>query len=153
MKSTMDHIEPLEPELWLEQIEAIARGDLGLEQSLRHACHLLQLTPTPFREVLHLAVAEIRFEDLLTAQDYDAAARHLIASPTALSVDSANQEFSATISCVILGQVIRGTGSSQATAILSAWTTCLLALKSAYNADLSALSSNNQGSENRALNS
>ena len=149
----MNPIEPLEPEIWFERIEAIARGDMGLEQSLRHACHLLQLTPAPFREVVRLAVAETFFEDLLAARDYDAAARHLTALPTALSVDHTGDEFSAAISCIILGQVIRGTGPTEATAILSAWTTCLLALKNAYKAGLIAFPASNQGSEKRARNS
>jgi len=129
-------IEPLDATLWFRRVEKIAKGDLGgIESSLRHASHLLQLTPLPFRDVVRLAIDEDQFEALLAAGELDQAARHLIAQPTALTVETAGPGLSvrATISCVILNQAISGTGSTVATAVLSAWTTCLLALENGVN--------------------
>ena len=129
-------IEPLNATLWFRRIEKIANGDLGgVESSLRHASHLLQLTPLPFRDVVRLAIDEDQFEALLAAGDLDQAARHLIAQPAALTVETvgAGQSVRATISCVILNRAISGTGSTVATAVLSAWTTCLLALEDDAN--------------------
>lgn len=128
-----EHIEPLDSELWFRQIEKIAQGHLaGMEQSLRHASHLLQLTPLRFREVVRLAVEEEAFETMLSSGDFDTAARHLIAQPAALAIEDhdGGRSFRATISCVILNRTIGGSGSTVAAAVLSAWTTCLLALES-----------------------
>lgn len=134
-----EHIEPLSSSLWFQRIEKIANGELAsTENALRHACHLLQLTPAPFRHVVRLAIEEERFEALLEAGDLDTAARHLIAQPTALTVEEGEDEprVRATISCVILNRAIAGTGETVASAVLAAWTTCLLALKTEYGADL-----------------
>lgn len=126
------YVEPLDAAIWFRQIEKIARGKLpGMEQSLRHASHLLQLTPTPFRQVIRLAIDEDAFEAMLEAGEFDSAARHLIAQPAALAVVELNggRSFQATISCVITNQTIHGSGPTVADAVLSAWTTCLLALE------------------------
>lgn len=132
-----EHIEPLDSALWFRQIEKIAQGQLaGMEQSLRHASHLLQLTPLRFREVVRLAIEEEAFEAMLSSGDFDTAARHLIAQPAALAVEDHDdgQSFRATISCVILKRTIGGGGPTVAAAVLSAWTTCLLALESSERA-------------------
>lgn len=139
----IDEIEPLSAALWFRRIDMIGRGELGgIESSLRHAGHLLQLTPQPFRHVVRLTVDEEIFEALLEAGQYDAAARHLVAQPTALSVDEIpGVPVRATISCAILGRAVRGKGDSVAAAILVAWTTCLLALRAEYGGDLLSLAS------------
>jgi hypothetical protein len=133
-----DEIEPLDAPLWFRRIEMIARGELrGVENSLRHAAHLLQLTPGPFRHVVRPSIDEAAFEALLDKGEFDTAARHLVAQPTALSVDEASDGFvRATISCVILKRAIDGTGDTVASAVLAAWTTCLLALRTEFGADL-----------------
>lgn len=134
-----DDIEPLEPALWFRRIEMIANGELGcVEHSLRHAAHMLQLTPRPLRDQVGLSTDEDTFEALLDSGDFDTAARHLVARPTALSVESGDgvESFRATISCMVLDRVIDGTGETIANAVLNAWTTCLMALKSEYGADL-----------------
>jgi hypothetical protein len=60
-----------------------------------------------------------------------------VAQPTALSVDeSTGGRVKATISCVILKGAIDGTGDTVATAVLAAWTTCLLALRTEFGTDL-----------------
>jgi hypothetical protein len=97
----------------------------GVEKSLRHAAHLLQLTPKRFRHVLRLSLNERAFEALLDAGEFDAAARHLVAQPTALSVgEGSNGAIRAMISCEILNRVISGTGETAAIAILDAWAPC-----------------------------
>jgi hypothetical protein len=94
--------EPLDAALWFDRIEIIARGELGsVENSLRHAGHLLQLTPRPFRHAVRLSLNEAAFEVLLDGGDFDTAARHLVAQPTVLSVDeSTGGPVRASISCV-----------------------------------------------------
>ena len=132
--------EPLYSADWFRRIEKIASGELGsVEKALRHASHLLQLTPAPFRHVVKLAIDEECFEELLEAGELDAAARYLIAQPAALTVtdDADGGGIRATISCVILNRAISGMGESVATAILAAWTKCLLALRTEYGANLS----------------
>lgn len=134
-------IEPLDPALWFERIEKIARGELAIENALRHASHLLQLTPRALRHVMRLAIHEDGFEALLDAGDYDSAARHLVAQPTALVVETHpdRTRIVADISCVILKRVVTGSGETEAQAILDAWTACLLELKSKYGQDLIGL--------------
>jgi hypothetical protein len=134
-----DEIEPLAPALWFLRIEKIARGELaGMESSLRHAAHLLQLTPKPFRHVVRLSLDLDAFEVLLDAGDFDTAARHLVAQPAALKVDSTPLAH-AVISCTILKQAVHGTGDTIAAAVLNAWTSCLLALRTKFGEDLLSL--------------
>lgn len=135
-------IEPLDAALWFERVEIIAAGAFDLERSLRHASHLLQLTPYPLRHVVRLAIDEDSFEALLEAGELDAAARHLVAQPTALAIKNEGNGVlvEASISCVILKRVVTGTGPTEADAILNAWASCLLALRAEYGANLSRLS-------------
>lgn len=137
-----DYVEPLDPILWFTRIELIADGALGcVENSLRHAAHLLQLSPLPLRPFVGLSIDVELFEALLDSGDFDTAARHLVAHPTALSVDRANgaKLIAATIKCSALGRNIRGVADTVANAVLDAWTTCLLAVKTEFGADLSRL--------------
>lgn len=137
-----DYVDSIEPALWFRRIEMIARGELpSVENSLRHAAHLLQLTPTPFRPIVGLSLEERAFEALLEAGEFDTAARYLIAQPTALAVDEDGDGLvKATIGCVILNRAIYGQGDTVATAILAAWTSCLLALRDEFGTDLLSLS-------------
>jgi hypothetical protein len=125
-------IEPLASDLWARRIEKIANGDLGgIEQSLRHASHLVQLSPPAYRHVVMLSIDERQFESLLASGNFDTAARHLIAEPTALSIESSRDNahlVTATISCKTVGRAFQGTGDTTAKAVLSAWTSNLLAL-------------------------
>lgn len=134
-------IEPLDSVLWFQRIEVIASGELSIENSLRHASHLLQLAPAPFRHIVRLAIDEQRFEALLEAGHFNLAARHLVAQPTALVVERGpdRTKIVAAISCVILQRVIRGTGETEAAAILDAWSSCQLGLRSEFGADLANL--------------
>lgn len=134
-------VGPLDASLWFCRIGMIARRELAIENSLRHAAHLLQMAPLPLRPVVRLATDEDRFEALLDAGDFDAAARHLVAQPTALTLEPSSDgtQVAAAISCVVLKRVITGVGETEATAILDAWTTCLLAIKARFGEDLEAL--------------
>ena len=133
-------VEPLDASLWFFRIEMIARRELAIENSLRHAAHLLQMAPLPLRPILRLATPEDRFEALLDAGDFDAAARHLVGQPTALTLEpSDGSQVVAAISCIVLKRVITGVGETEATAILDAWTTCLLAIKARFGEDLERL--------------
>jgi hypothetical protein len=136
-----DDIEPLEAALWFRRIEMIARGELpGVENALRHAAHLLQLAPRPFRHLVRLSLDEDAFEALLERGEYYAAARHLVAQPAALVIEQdGGLRVRAAISCVILNRVLHGTGDTAAAAVLAAWTTCLLALRDEFGADLASL--------------
>ena len=125
-------IEPLAADLWFGRIRKIADRELiDVERALRHASHLLQLTPIPFRHVFKLAIDEESFEALLAAGDFDTAAHHLITRPAALTLEeqAGQASFRATISCQFLGRPVHGTGVTAAAAILAAWTSCLLALE------------------------
>ena len=134
-------MEPLDTSLWFQRIEMIARGELSIENSLRHASHLLQLTPLRLRPLVRLATDDESFEALLDAGDFDAAARHLIAQPTALAVEthSDGSRVVAAISCAILKRVISGAGETEAIAILDAWSACLLTIRLRFGEDLALL--------------
>lgn len=136
-----DDIHPLAAAVWFDRVDKIARGDLGtVERSLRHAFHLVQLTPTTFRSVLRLAVDEQAFESLLEAGDFDTAAKYLVAQPTALSVEQGEAgAIRAIISCSALDGIVIGTGDRAATAILDAWTQCVLALRDKFGENLLSL--------------
>lgn len=129
-----DDIEPLPPDLWFERIEMIATGQLGsTENALRHALHLLQLTPHQFLPREYGNIDEESYEALLEAGDLDAAARRLIAAPAlTVSATSSAEGVEVAIGCRILNQTIVGRGDSVAAAILHGWTECLFALRSEF---------------------
>jgi hypothetical protein len=81
-----EDIEPLEPGLWTQRLEQLARWPLGdeagIERLLRHAFHLVQLAPRPLRHLVHCTCAEAEFEILLEARAFDAAALRLIGHRT-----------------------------------------------------------------------
>lgn len=131
-------IEPLIPSLWFERIEKIAGGHMAsAENALRHAFHLLQLTPLVFRDLLKPNVSEDDFEELLETGSFAAAARRLVSSTTSLSTETRGESetYRAIVGCPALGRPIVGHGDSEAEAILDAWTACLLALRSEYSAN------------------
>jgi hypothetical protein len=134
-----DYVEPLEPTVWFSRIDKIASGGLlSVEHCLRHAMHLLLLTPLPLRPNVGLAIKEDVFEAFLEAGDFDAAAKHLIAQPAALSVNASDgaKRIDATIRCSVLNRTIVGRGDTVAAAVLDAWTSCLLTVRAEFGADL-----------------
>lgn len=126
-----NEIEPLTPELWFERIEVIARRELrNTENSLRHALHLLQLSPPEFRPPNHIQIDEAEYEALLEAGDLDTAARCLVDAPTlSVRMSSTEDGIKVAVRCSTLNLTMIGEGVSEADAILQAWAECLLKLK------------------------
>ena len=124
-------IEPLLAELWFHRIAMIGRGELGpTEHALRHAFHLLQLTPREFRPREYGTIDETDYEALLEAGDLEAAARRLVAAPTlTVSTQSHPNGVDAVIKCSTLKRAVLGTGDTPAAAILQAWANCLSELR------------------------
>ena len=127
-------IEPLASELWFERIEMIASGALGsTENGLRHALHLLQLTPRQYRPREYGSIDEAGYEALLEAGELEAAARRLVESPTlTLAVNDASSEgqVAVELTCAAFDCTVEGAGNSLAAAILQAWARCFLTLRS-----------------------
>ena len=126
-----EDIEPLPECLWFERIELIARREFpSTEHALRHALHLLQLTPRQFRPPEYNALDEAHYEALLEAGDLEAAARRLVTAPT-LSVSAAPAAggVKVAIRCSRLNRTLVGEGDSVADAIRHAWAECLLMLR------------------------
>lgn len=131
-------IEPLMPSLWFERILKIANGQLGsVENGLRHAFHLLQLAPVPFKRALTSESDEDGFEALLEAGAFDAAARRLAGDSTAVTVEAVGEggNYRATINFPNRGCAISGRGDNEASAILNAWTSSILDLRSECGLD------------------
>ena len=126
-----DDIDPLPAELWFERIEAISRQQFGgTESCLRHAFHLLQLTPREFRPPEYRKLDEASYEALLNAGDLEAAAQTLVAAPTlTVSTTSIGGRVKVAVRCSKLDRTIIGEGHSVADAILQAWAECLLKLR------------------------
>ena len=131
-------IEPLEPEAWFERIEMIANDQMGsTENALRHALHLLQLSPREFRPREYEAIDEESYEALLESGDLDGAARRLVSAPTlAVSTTSIPDGIEVAIRCRTLDLTIFGKGDSVAAAILQAWAKCLFAMRSESGSSL-----------------
>jgi len=132
--------EALDAAMWFARIEIIANGTLdSVENSLRHAGHLLELTPEKLRPLVGLAITPDDFEVLLEGGHLDGAARHLFACPELLSTEGGDGTIRATIERSALHPRIYGVGNSVAKAVLNAWTTCLLSIKARYGESLSGL--------------
>lgn len=146
-RSRMTHeIKPLELNLWFERVELLRDGGLGcVENSLRHAAHLSQLSPMAFRAVTNFALDEGNFEALLDTGDFDAAAQDLVQPEQLFLRVVAGGDVEAWISCPILGSVIRGTGGTIAAAVLDVWARRLLDFRAACGGHGS------EGSESRGM--
>ena len=133
------NIEPLATRLWFQRIAVIATGNLGsIENSLRHAAHLVQLAPTSFRKVLPQILDESLFEALLESADFDASARLLFASPTTLFIETSADDspLRAVVRCAVLKRSVDCTGDTAASAILGAWAKWLVTLRFEFGSDL-----------------
>lgn len=129
-----EDLEPLRPDLWFERVEMIAEGRLNnTERGLRHAFHLLQLTPREFRPPEYWDLDEQGYEELLSAGDLEAAARRLVAAPT-LTVTTAwgHERIDVAIRCRTLKITTFGQGDSVAAAILQCWAKCFLSLRAEF---------------------
>lgn len=132
-------IEPLEPELWFQALERLSRrlaasNDNDVESMLRHALHLAQLTPGPLKGVVRCEIGEEAFEEFLARGAFDAAAIALIGSPMcyelSCTLDAGHRVIDAR--AWIPSQTAQpspAAGECVASALLGAWTGCLVALR------------------------
>lgn len=116
----IDQLSPIDADLWFERLGMIARGELrSLERSLRHAFHLVQLTPEEFRRSVRPAADEPSFEALLDGRQFEDAARCLINYPTPpIVAPSAPPVVEAGMTCQQCGSLFRGAGDNPGSAIL-----------------------------------
>lgn len=127
-----DKMTSLPLDLWFERVEVIASGALGsIENSLRHAGHLLQLLPEPLSGCVTWRIDECVMERLLDAQNFDDAAKYLLGDARGVCVVSeAGNSYRANLTCAKAEQDAVGLGASEAAAILAASTACLLQIRS-----------------------
>lgn len=134
-----DSIEPLGLENWFASVRRLstlaAGGRATLGSALRHAYHLVQLTPHPLRASVSPAMSERAFETLLEAEIYDIAAQALVGAPAGLAL--VRQPGSKAIFAEVRFPDGRGLGCGQgrtiALAILQAWCRAALALDKPAN--------------------
>ena len=83
-------IEPLGDDTWFGSVwrlRGLALGDQAtIARALRHAYHLIQLTPHALRASVSAALDERAFEDLLEDEIHDIAAQALVGAPAGLAV-------------------------------------------------------------------
>ena len=131
-------IEPLAPELWLAALKQLserqAAGGANVGSLLRHAFHLLQLTPLPLRGIVRCQLDEEGFEKLLECGAFDAAAIALVGPPAGFSLRCAigtrTRVFEAAVH--LPGQLhpsADARSDSAASALVGAWSNCLLAIR------------------------
>jgi hypothetical protein len=125
-------LEPLPTDIWFERIEMIRNGELrSTENALRHALHLLQLTPLELRPKEYGSIDEESYEALLAGGEYENAARILVSAPTLSVVTSMTGDWArAGIRCSLLDRTIFGEGPTVADAIVRGWANCILMLRS-----------------------
>jgi len=132
-----DSIEPLGLGTWFASVRRLSAlapaGPATIGSALRHAYHLIQLTPHALRTSVAAALNEQAFEDLLEAEVYDIAAQALVGSPAGLAL--VRQPSSKAVFAEVRFPDGRGLGCGQgrtiALAILQAWCRAALALDKA----------------------
>ena len=131
----MDFIEPLEPTLWFDAIRKLAyrldrTGVDELESQLRHAYHLLQLTPRPLRSMIRSDLNETKFEQLLESRAFGIAAEALVGSPMAYTVSRLKEDlFEAQVSLPVQSVPTTVQSYDRVATLLSAWALCLVTLE------------------------
>ena len=134
-----NNIEPLAATLWFQRVAVVATGELGnIENSLRHAAHLVQLAPISFRRVMPTILDEDAFEALLESGNLDSAARQLFvpAMPLLVETSLAGEPARAEVDCPLLRRRVEGRGETPASAILCVWANWLVSLRLAYGTAL-----------------
>ena len=132
---TAGNIEPLEPSAWFDALERLLRRqrtsrDNDLFALLRHAYHLLQLTPCPLRSYVNAGADEATFERYMASAAGAQAALALVGPGMAFSISStARDEFQARVWLTEHPGGAATTSRSLASALVGAWTKCLLDLR------------------------
>jgi hypothetical protein len=136
-------VEPLEPEIWFEQIRTLATrlsrlGGDSPEAVIRKAYYLVQLTPTPLRHVVRCQTDEAVFEQMLDSGAYDAAVTALIGSPVGFEIsrDAGRAGISASVRLPDDAGVGAARDQTVARALLAAWSRCLEGLRTRATSDL-----------------
>ena len=132
-------VEPLEPALWLAALRKlasrVATDDSGIEELLRHALHLLQLTPEPLRGVLPHGLDEASFEHQLECRAFESAALALMGPHMALELTRIPaQAFIAKAWLSEDSRSISVTSPRAASALLGAWCSALFGLSAPRSA-------------------
>lgn len=136
-------IEPLQPELWFEQIRTIAARISRLDGEapdavIRKAYFLVQLAPTPLRDVISCLTEEAAFERMLENGAYDSAVAALICPPAGFEIS--REPGQDAVKAVVRLPGDAGTGESGgktiALALLAAWSRCLDSLLANATLDL-----------------
>lgn len=131
----MGDVEPLEPGLWFRAIRKLVQSldtpaTHKLECRLRHAYHLLQLTPRPLRDVIRSEVSEVELEQLLRAAAFESVADRLVGEPLTYIVrrlSSGLYEAQVRLPSQMEGTAARG--PSFASALVGAWGKNLVSLE------------------------
>ena len=130
----MNDIEPLEPGVWLLQLQKLAARspaeEAALVTCLRRAFHLVQLTPRPLRHVIACNVWEEAFEELLESGALLPAAVALVGDHLNYSLTHRVVEGRAEAEVWFPNDPAfsHGAGSSAPFALFAAWLECLLTL-------------------------
>ena len=132
-------IDPLEPALWLDALRKLCRrvstDDSGIEELLRHAFHLLQLSPAPLRGVLPHELDEASFEHLLECRAFESAALALMGAY--MTLELTRRPAQAFIAKAWLSEdacSISVTSPCAASALLGAWCSALFGLSAPKSA-------------------
>ena len=139
MTEVSTDIEPLEPDLWFAALAQLSKRraearEGGAESLLRHAFHLLQLTPRPLRGHVQCAVSEETFEALLQAGATDCAALGLVGLTAEIDLHRSaipgTEAVEARV-CLPGQETMPAAAQAQsiALALLGAWANCLLAIR------------------------
>jgi len=131
--------EPLEPELWFSALERLSKklsasNDNDVESMLRHALHLLQLTPGPLKGLVRCEIGEEAFEQFLEQGAFDSATLALVGAPMCYEMSSTLNGGERLIEARAWlpgqsGQPSAASAQSLAVALLGAWSACLVALR------------------------
>jgi hypothetical protein len=130
----VDDIEPLEPGHWMRRIRQLATwpldDDANLERALRHAFHLVQLTPRPLRHIIHCTSGEVEFEALLQTRAFEAAVFRLVGNRTPYNLSKSSDELGVTAEVWYPDQYSRcsATDRSAPLALFRAWLECNTAI-------------------------
>ena len=128
--------EPLEPQAWFRALGKLAERvtDAPTDQHetlLRHAYHLLQLTPRPLRRLVRPDLTEKRFEELLDCGAFESAAIGLVGHPITYTIFRPESGLlEAQVHLPGPARPVMARAPSLTMALLAAWTQCLLALES-----------------------